>query len=220
VAEGAIETFMSAIRRLESGSHAGNYAALGRVVGGQRALGAYQIMSNNWPGWAAEAGISGADWHDPMAQNRVARYKMLQYYNRFGSWELVAIAWFAGPGAAQQALANGTGTVGGRKDANGTSVNTYLEKMRIYMAEAAQNMGPRPDQPSLPAVYSPPWMTPTDQGGEMLPPAEETSMAQLLTETLDTMSAAAAGGTRRLPELAKPEILGSIEPPGPDQQAL
>lgn len=127
-----LEDFMGAIRRLESG---GNYLAQGPVQpNGNRALGAYQIMQSNWSAWANEAGIPGADWRDPAAQDRIARYKMRQYYQRFQSWELVAVAWFAGPGRAATAMKEGSlASVGGLKDSLGTSVSGYVDKVMGYM---------------------------------------------------------------------------------------
>ena len=104
-----LATFMAATRRQESGSFQGNYEAMGVPVygvpgipDGNRAIGAYQIMASNWLNWAAQAGISGASWTDPTAQDHVARYMMTKYYEQFGSWELVSVAWYGGPGAAQR----------------------------------------------------------------------------------------------------------------------
>ena len=83
-----LDAFMAAIRRMESGSFQGNY----RVVNSIGARGAYQILTGNWASWAAQAGLPGADWRDPRAQDAVARYKMVEYYRKYGSWELVAMA--------------------------------------------------------------------------------------------------------------------------------
>ncbi|WP_302815480.1 lytic transglycosylase domain-containing protein [Selenomonas flueggei] len=89
----AVDAAMLAISGQESG---GNYDSVNSDSG---ALGAFQIMPDNWPSWAENAGL-GAD--APMTQenqNIVARHKMLEYYNQFGNWRDVAIAWYAGPGA-------------------------------------------------------------------------------------------------------------------------
>ena len=146
-----IELFMAAIRRLESGSFDGNYTVAKESLRHSTMgvpLGAYQIMSANWPSWSAQAGIPGASWQSKAAQDRVARHKMTQYYNTFGDWRLVAIAWFGGPGAAKKAAAQGLDSVGGRKDVLGTSISGYVKQIVSYMHEAAdRGYGPttRPD---------------------------------------------------------------------------
>ena len=127
-----LEEFMYAIGKLESG---GNYNAVGPNTGSTygRARGKYQIMETIWPGWAKEAGIPGASWKDPEAQERVARYKMNQYFQRFGRWDLVAVAWFAGPGRAAEAQRKGIESVGGLKDVIGTSVTKYVQTIMKTM---------------------------------------------------------------------------------------
>lgn len=130
-----LDTFMQAIAQQESG---GNYNAKGPNTGSTygHAQGKYQIMETIWPGWAAEAGIPNADPWDPAAQEHVARHKMTQYYNRYGSWPLVAIAWFAGPGRANTAAEHGIDAVGGISDVLGTDVRTYVDKMMSGMDAA------------------------------------------------------------------------------------
>lgn len=138
-----IETFMAAIRRLESGSFEGDYNARGTMIGnrnspyyGEQAYGAYQIMPGNWQWWAAEAGLPRAPITDRAAQDYVARFKFEQYYNRWGDWGLVAIAWFAGGSRADRAAREGVGAVGGIKDANGYRVSQYYTDIAKYMEEA------------------------------------------------------------------------------------
>lgn len=60
------------------------------------AAGKYQIMPDNWPVWAQEAGVDPADMSEAN-QDRVAAFKIQQYMKEFGSPELVAAAWYAGP---------------------------------------------------------------------------------------------------------------------------
>lgn len=137
-----LDTFMAAIRRLESGSYEGNYGAIGPHTGRLgRARGAYQIMEANWAGWAREAGLAGADWRNPQAQDAVARFKFLQYYQKYQDWGLVAIAWFAGPGRANEAQRRGVSSVSGVSDVTGTSVGKYVNLIvNSYMPEA-QRLG-------------------------------------------------------------------------------
>ena len=132
--------FMASIRRLESGSFDGNYQAVGPTVrtgqyAGDNAYGAYQIMQRNWDSWAAEAGYAGADIRDPAAQDAVARYKFEQLYNKYGSWDLVAIAWFAGESRAQKAARRGVDSLSGVADVTGTDVPQYVSTIRQYMSQ-------------------------------------------------------------------------------------
>jgi hypothetical protein len=151
-----IDLFMAAIRRLESGSFAGNYAARGPTITGagmyqgDHAFGAYQIMTRNWAGWAAQAGLAGADIRSRAAQDRVARFKFTQYWNELQDWGLVAIAWFAGLGRAREAQKTGVATLSGVADQNGTSVPSYVSLIQRYMADptaVAQYGGGTPATP-------------------------------------------------------------------------
>ena len=128
--------FMQAIAEQESG---GKWDAVGPHTGETygRAVGRWQIMENIWPSWAREAGLPGADWRDPEAQEHVARFKMRQYYQRYGRWDLVAIAWFAGPGRANQAAEEGIESVGNLDDVLGTTVSQYVAKMQSTMGGGA-----------------------------------------------------------------------------------
>ena len=106
-----LDTFMETMKMQES---SGDYSAIGPVTRYGRALGAYQIVEDNWDNWSKEAYYEGynqmsaqqrknlpnLNWEDPKTQDRTARYKFTQYYNKYKSWDLVAIAWFAGPGNA------------------------------------------------------------------------------------------------------------------------
>ena len=155
-----LDSFMAGIRLVESGSAAGNYSAIGPTTPeGNRARGAYQIMEQFWDGWAAQAGLPGADWHSRAAQDRVARYKFTQYYNKYRDWALVAIAWFKGPGIADQAQRDGPLSVFAIQDrTTGTSIKTYVQRVLEHLGEAstpAATAGqPAPPTPP-PGIYNP-----------------------------------------------------------------
>jgi hypothetical protein len=128
--------FMASIAALESGGGNPaniNYNAQGIQTKYGRALGAYQIMEQWFGDWASEAGYAGADWRDPRVQDAIARHKMTAYYNQFGSWDLVAIAWFAGPGRAREAQRAGVGSLSGIADGLGTTVPAYVAKIEQIM---------------------------------------------------------------------------------------
>lgn len=114
-----LDAFMLAIGGAESG---GNYNATNKDSG---AHGKYQIMPSNWPAWSREAGIPGAP-QTPANQERVARFKMAQYYRQFGSWGAVAVAWYAGPGAAAAWVKNPNAPRFTRKQGQYPSINDYV----------------------------------------------------------------------------------------------
>lgn len=89
----SIDNFMRAIGQQESG---GNYDLTNSDSG---AAGKFQIMPENWSAWAKDAGLSPDAPMTPENQELVAKNKMQEYYNKFGNWRDVAIAWYAGEGA-------------------------------------------------------------------------------------------------------------------------
>lgn len=116
---GGIDEFMNAIAKQESG---GDYNATNKDSG---AHGKYQIMPSNWPSWAKEAGLPPNAAMTPENQDRVARFKMQQYYNQFGNWGDVAKAWYGGPGAVKK---NGNASQGAYPTINNYS-NQVMSKM-------------------------------------------------------------------------------------------
>lgn len=95
----------AAVRFQESGSPSGNYGVLGAPVQRKdgsvdRAYGAYQIMGANIPQWTKEVlGYSMTPeefLRDPQAQDTVAKAKLDQMYQQYGSIEDVASVWFSG----------------------------------------------------------------------------------------------------------------------------
>jgi len=121
-----VKKIASAIGQFESG---GNYQAVGPQTGKMgKAIGKYQIMEANIPNWTKEAlgkSMTVEEFkNNPQAQDAVAEYKMKQYYDKYGTLEDVASAWFSG-----QPLAK----AGNAKDVIGTSVPKYVQNVRnIY----------------------------------------------------------------------------------------
>ena len=117
------EAFINAIAGQESG---GDYNAVNRRTG---AAGKYQIMPENWPAWAEEAGIGSDAEMTPENQEIVARFKLGQYYDKYGARD-AAIAWYAGEDAttwSDEAL--------NRKQGNGNepSINEYADSVMARM---------------------------------------------------------------------------------------
>lgn len=118
------QKFMNAISKQESG---GNYGAINRMSG---AMGKYQIMPANIlgtkRGWDWEVlgrDINTADFiNSPQIQEQIASAKLQQYYNKYGPAG-AAIAWYAGPGAAQNYVKGGgmstRGEAGGHPSVSG-----------------------------------------------------------------------------------------------------
>lgn len=106
-ATGTFGKFIGAISGQESG---GNYNTRNKSSG---AMGKYQIMpgnlAGNKKGWDFEAlgrDITSAQFMaSPQLQEAIARYKLQQYYNKWGP-RGAAIAWYAGPGAVNRANLN------------------------------------------------------------------------------------------------------------------
>ena len=127
--ESGKEAFINAIAGQESG---GDYGAVNGRTG---ASGKYQIMPENWPAWAEEAGIGADAEMTPENQEIVARYKLGEYYDKYGA-RGAAIAWYAGEGAldySEEAL--------NRKQGNGDepSINEYADSVLARMGNVADS---------------------------------------------------------------------------------
>ena len=123
------EAFINAIAGQESG---GDYGAVNGRTG---ASGKYQIMPENWPAWAEEAGIGADAEMTPENQEIVARYKLGEYYDKYGA-RGAAIAWYAGEGAlnySEEAL--------NRKQGKGDepSINEYADSVLARMGNVADS---------------------------------------------------------------------------------
>jgi len=151
-------------------------------------LGAYGILDINWKKWAKEAGLEGADWHDPKAQDTVARFKVQQYFDRFNSWDAVSVAWFAGPNKAKELVNNGTINFD-LTDTNGQSIKDYVDEMNTKIAEELMTM-------ELPIETF--QMQPIIQGPQTNPVIDKQRNNQevFAAQILDAMTKANAGGMR------------------------
>lgn len=103
----SLGTTLASIRRAESGSFKGNYGTVGERGRGGTPRGAYGILDTNWTGWAAAAGIAGANHRSARAQDTVAASVLQSYYNRYGSWDLATAAWYGGTKSADTIVRNG-----------------------------------------------------------------------------------------------------------------
>lgn len=173
-----INAFMAAVRALESGGGdpRGNYSAENRRTG---AYGAYQIMPQYWAGWAREAGVAGASIRDPKMQDIVARHRMMKLYARYGRFDYVAGAWFAGEGGLNRFLREGRDASDGNM-----RVSEYMEQIRTNIprfggeaqstggalaADAARRGEVPSSAASLPTISA---SLPTRGAGRLFPSAE------------------------------------------------
>lgn len=129
--ESGKEAFINAIAGQESG---GNYNAENGDTG---AYGKYQIMPSNWSAWAEEAGIGADAPRTPENQEIVARFKLGQYYDKYGA-RGAAIAWYGGEGAlnySDEALNRKQGDNG-----EYPSINEYADEVLGRMGNVADSV--------------------------------------------------------------------------------
>lgn len=126
---GGFNSFVNSIGKHESG---GNYGAVNKTSG---ALGKYQIMPSNIAGvgrgWDYEAlgkDISTSQFlASPQLQEKIAQYKLQQYYSKYGPAG-ASIAWYAGPGAANNYMK--TGQAGTNMQSGGyPSIQSYMNNI-------------------------------------------------------------------------------------------
>ena len=127
--------FMRAISGQESG---GSYGARNSMSG---AMGKYQIMPGNIQGsggWDMEAlgyNITPAQFMaSPQIQEKIAQYKLQQYYTQYGPAG-AAIAWYAGPGAAASYARSGRASTHGEAGGH-PSVSGYMQSILRRMGLA------------------------------------------------------------------------------------
>src|SRR5258707_3578572 len=140
-----IQQVIDGIKQVESG---GNY----NVVNSIGAVGAYQVMKANIPEWTKQALGYSMTWQqfrdDPSAQDKVAAYKIGNFYHRYGA-EGAASMWFSG-----QPNPNSTASDGGN------TVRQYVDKV-MGAAGSAPSTGGGNSKSTTSATVSVP-MTPAE----------------------------------------------------------
>lgn len=131
------EAFFAAIEGQESGGDSTAVSPAG-------AVGIYQIMPDNWPSWSKEAGYEGADPNDEAAQRAVGKYKLGQYYDKYGPAGAM-VAWYAGEENAKRYVKGETTDVWGRSwdapQSNGPSIQGYVDSVMSKLPAGGQNAG-------------------------------------------------------------------------------
>ena len=158
-----------------------------------QALGGYGILDINFPVWAKQAGLedfsmSDNDWEDPKVQDAIARYKVQEYFNKYNSWDAVSVAWFAGPGKADNLIEDGTINYE-EADNNGVTIKEYVAEINNNLSKELMNIEVPMEPINLPStVVGPP-----------TPPviAKQKDMQQVFAaQILDAMTKANGSGMR------------------------
>jgi len=162
-----------------------------------QALGGYGILDINWNGtetqtaWTKMAGLEGADINDTKAQDAVAKFMVQKYFNRFGSWDAVSVAWFAGPGNADKFLKGELDF--SKKDAKGTDIKQYLNEMDKLLSDEMMNIEVPQEEFSIPKIPAHEGRSPGIVGQFGVPPDD---VKQHAANILDAMTRANSGGER------------------------
>lgn len=151
-----IDAFMAAISGQESGGLDDPYGAVNPHSG---AHGRFQIMPANWKPWATRAGLGPNAPRTPENQEIVARQIMLDYYEQFGNWRDVAVAWYSGPDDVSKKRHS-------TRDQKGyPSISRYADEVMGRMGRVRGTAGAGgPGGPGGPGIV--------EVGGEMLPAIE------------------------------------------------
>ena len=150
-----------------------------------------------------EAGMEGADWHDPVAQDTVAKFKVQQYFNKYNSWDAVSVAWFAGPRKADTLTKGGTINFD-ESDNQGLSVREYVDSMNNLISEELMNI-------EVPMeTFTPPQMISGPQTNPVVD--NQRNMQQVFAaQILDAMTKANGSGMRPSFDSQVPAEAGSFE---------
>lgn len=132
-----VEQYRKSIRMIESGSFAGNYQAKGPVITnknsryfGDRAVGAYQVMSRNIPQWSKEAlgrQLTTEEFlANPKLQDAIFDFQFNKSIVKYGSASDAASVWFTGRPASNKKAQNSS-------DGH-TTGNQYVTRFNKNMA--------------------------------------------------------------------------------------
>ena len=158
-----------------------------------QALGGYGILDINFEKWAKQAGLkdfsmADEDWKDPKAQDTIAKFKVQEYFNKFGSWDAVSVAWFAGENKAKELIKNGTIDYD-KADSNGTTIKQYVDSMNNLIGEELMTMEVPMETFTMPSTVA----------GPPTPPViarQRNEQEVFAAQILDAMTKANAGGMR------------------------
>jgi len=134
--DAGFDAFVNGLVGQESG---GNPYAVNERTG---AYGTFQIMPENWAGWAADAGLDPNSPMTPENQEIVARAKLRYYYDNYGP-EGAAAAWYAGEINGQRWRDGAPDAIGEGGHYSWDAPQGYGNEPSVaqYVAEVMEKMG-------------------------------------------------------------------------------
>jgi hypothetical protein len=197
-----LANFMAGIRRVETGDLKGDYLHSNPPEGGLRAVGAYGFT--DWRRQAAAAGFPDANMSDFRAQDAVAGTLFRNLYEKYQTWDLVALAWYTNERTADSVKESGYRDLDQIKHPR---VKEYIQSVVNATAEAEAS----PTQFKAPIIDSAPPSGPMEPG-----PVPRTFRAsELMAQFVDDLSNQIAGGQRTpIDELAPKVITDVSQAPG------
>lgn len=168
------DKLVDGIANMESGF---NYGAISKAsANGDKAYGKYQIMGNNIPSWTkAVLGQSMTPQeflNNPEAQEIVARKKLAEYYQKYGTVEDTASMWFSGRPAAGNNSA----------DVYGTTVPAYISNITSYVKNGGTT---KSNMPVVKSAGSNDNM-PANNSTSLKPGLDESDVAKAVVERIGT----------------------------------
>lgn len=130
-----IEEAMEAVRTVESDRDYTRQQMVSVAGSTDTKLGAYGILKSKWAQLAADSGYAGADWHDPKAQDVIAREKLQRDYEQLGSWEMAALAFRYGTQAARALSKAGYIEPKSIEDAGYKNMGKYVRALRAQQPQ-------------------------------------------------------------------------------------
>jgi hypothetical protein len=146
--------------------------------------------------------MADGDWKDPKAQDRIAKYKVQEYFDKFQSWDAVSVAWFAGENKAKELLRNGTIDYD-KADSNGTTIRQYVDSMNNLIAEDFMTMELPMETITIPQIYAGPQRNPVID-------KQRKNQEVFAAQILDAMTRANADGNRPTFESQVPSQAGDF----------
>lgn len=101
-----VQAAMQGLRQAESGSVRGQYGQVRVISGNATKVGAYGVRLEDFKIMAEDAGLAGASWRDPKAQDAVVGRTLSRLHAKYGDWRLVMVAWKAGEEVADAVASN------------------------------------------------------------------------------------------------------------------
>ena len=146
-----LRDFLMTIKRVEGGE----YGNTGQVEEGVTPFGAYGMLTETWDSWAAAAGVAGHDKYDPDAQDYVAAFWAQKLFQRYGDWDMVAMAWFAGAEQTDRAVQSGEGAGWFKHDATKKFFSKFKVEQEKEQALPEQQREPMPTMAQTQAWENP-----------------------------------------------------------------